>query len=99
MTVENLPKLTLADGSELPCALFGLSRTGTLYIEIYGLPWREACEIFDDPAKTEAMTYPFDDGTMTRRGFTVFDGFDRVENGGVRVTMRRKYEGEDGDET
>lgn len=99
MTVENLPKLTLADGSELPCALFGLSRTGTLYIEVYGLPWREVCEIFDDPAKTKAMTYPFDDGTMTRRGFTVFDGFDRVENGGVRVTMRRKYEGEDGDET
>ena len=97
MTIENLPNLPLADGSEIKCSLFGLSRTGTLYIEVYGLTWREACDIFDDPTKTAEMTFPFDDGTQTRRGFTVFEGFDLVDGGGVRVTMRRKYEGEGGD--
>ena len=95
MATENLPKLTLADGTELPCSLFGLSRSGHLYIEVYGLSWREAAEIFDDPSKTASMTYPFEDGTVTRTGFTVFEGFDKVEDNGIRVTMRRKYEGED----
>lgn len=95
MITENLPKLTLADGTELTCSLFGLSRSGHLYIEVYGLSWREATEIFDNPAKTASMTYPFEDGTQTRTGYTVFEGFDKVDNGGIRVTMRRKYEGED----
>lgn len=97
MTTENLPKLTLADGSEITCALFGLSRTGHLYIEVYGLTWREASEIFDDPSKTASMTYPFSDGAQTRTGYTVFEGFDKLDGGGIRVTMRRKFEGEDGD--
>lgn len=95
MNIENLPKLTLADGSEVTCALFGKSKTGLLYIEVYGLTWREAGELFDNPEKTESMTFPFSDGPVTRTGFVKFEGIDLLENGGVRVTMRRKFEGEE----
>ena len=95
MTTENLPKLTLADGTKLTCALFGLSRTGHLYIEVYGLTWREAAELFDDPAKTSSMSFPFSDGEQTRTGYTVFEGFDKLDGGGIRVTLRRKYDGEE----
>ena len=89
--IKNLPKLTLADGSEVPCDFFGLSSTGRLYIDVYGMSWREACELFDDPEKTASMTFPFDTGPETRRGFTVLLGHDLIEDGGVRITMRRPY--------
>lgn len=89
--VEMLPKLTLADGSQLPCDLFGVSSTGRLYIDVYGLSWREACEIFDQKEKTSEMTFPFDGGPETRHGFTVLLGHDLIEDGGVRLTMRRPY--------
>lgn len=94
MDIENLPKLTFADGTELPCSLCGKSHSGTLYVEVHGLSWREAVDIFTDPAKTQTMTYPFDGGPLTRTGYTVFCGFDVLDDGGVRFTMRRRYEGE-----
>lgn len=89
--VEDLPKLTLADGSTVPCDFFGLSSSGRLYIDAYGMDWREACELFDDPQKTASMTYPFDGGPETRNGFTVMLGHDLIEGGGVRLTLRRPY--------
>lgn len=89
--MEHLPKLKMADGSELPCGFFGLSSSGRLYIDVYGMTWREACDLFDDPQKTSAMTYPFDGGPATRIGFTVLVGHDLIEDGGVRLTMRRPY--------
>lgn len=95
MQVDNLSSLKMADGSELKCSLFGLSHSGRLYIEVHGVTWREAGDIFEDPEKTRRMTFPFSDGPVTRVGFTVFEGVDNLENGGVRVTMRRRYEGEE----
>jgi hypothetical protein len=94
MDYDNKPKLTLADGSTLPCDFFGLSSRGTLFITVYGLSWIEAGRIFDEPAKTSKMSFPFSDGTVTRTGFTKFEGVDILEGGGVRVTMRRRYENE-----
>lgn len=88
---KTLPKLTLADGSQLPCDFFGLSGSGRLYIDVYGLSWREACDLFDKTEKTAEMTFPFDGGPVTRRGFTVLLGHDLIEDGGVRITMRRPY--------
>lgn len=100
MNEEEYPKLTLADGTELSCSLFGRSlNTGKMYIEIHGLGWREACEIFDDPSKTATMSYPFEGGPVERKGYTVFEGIDILEGGAVRVTMRRRFEGEEGDAT
>lgn len=94
MDIKNLPKLTLADGTELSCNFFGLSQRGTLFITVYGLPWMEAGKIFDEPAKTQEMTFPFSDQTLTRKGFVKFEGFEILDDGGIRIQMRRRYEGE-----
>ena len=89
--IDNLPKLTLADTSTIPCDFFGLSSTDRLYIDVYGLSWREACDLFDQADKTAEMTFPFDDGLVTRRGYTVLLSHDLIADGGVRITMRRPY--------
>lgn len=95
MIIVNLPKIELADGTMLRCSLCGLAHTtGRLIIEVHGLTLMGACEIFDDPQKTATITMPYDEGAKTYKGFTIFEGVDLVD-GAVRVSLRRRYEGED----
>lgn len=96
MEIKNLPKLILADGAVLRCSLCGHAHTtGRLLIEVHGITLLGACEIFDDPQKTAELTMPYSEGDKTYRGFTVLEGVDVVDGGGVRVSLRRRYEGEE----
>lgn len=92
---ENMPRLTLADGTSVPCAFFGVSSTGRLYIDIFGMTMAEAFAAFGDAEKTKEMTLSAPNAeTLTRKGFSVFLGVEVTDGGAVRVTMRRKFEGE-----
>lgn len=91
---KKLPELELADASKLECALCGYARTtGRLLIEVVGLTLMEAVKIFDDPSKTATIAMPYDDGNKVYSGFVVLESID-VTDGGVRVSLRRRYEGE-----
>ena len=96
MIIENLPKIELADGTKLTCSLCGLAHTtGRLLVEVYGITLMNACKIFDDPKKTASITMPYDDGDKVYQGYVVLESVDVVEGGGVRVALRRRYEGEE----
>lgn len=92
---KKLPELELADASKLECTLCGYARTtGRLLIEVVGLTLMEAVKIFDNTAKTATITMPYDDGDKVYSGFVVLESID-VTDGGVRVSLRRRYEGEE----
>lgn len=94
MDEKKLPQIELADGSKLDCAMCGLARTtGRLLIEIRNLNLLKAVKIFDNAAKTATITMPYDDGDKVYKGFSVLESVD-VLDGGVRVSLRRRYEGE-----
>lgn len=95
---KKLPQIKLADDSEYDCTLCGYARTtGRLLIEVVGLTLMEAVKIFDDPSKTASITMPYDDGDKVYSGFVVLDSID-VTDTGVRVSLRRRYEGEAADD-
>lgn len=88
---KKLPQLELADGSKLDCAMCGLARTtGRLVIELRKLNLLKAVKIFDDPSNTASITMPYDDGNKVYSGFVVLESID-VTDGGVRVSLRRRY--------
>lgn len=89
---KKLPQIKLADDSEYDCTLCGYARTtGRLLIELPGLKLIEAVGIFDDNAKTAEITMPYDEGDKTYKGFEVLESVDVLEDGGVRVSLRRRY--------
>lgn len=91
---KKLPQIKLADGSEYDCTLCGYARTtGRLLIEVVGLTLMETIKIFDDPSKTASITMPYDDGNKVYSGFVLLESID-VTDTGVRVSLRRRYEGE-----
>lgn len=95
---KKLPQIKLADDSEYDCTLCGFARTtGRLLIEIRNLDLLKAVKIFDDPSNTASITMPYDDGNKVYSGFVVLESID-VMDGGVRVTLRRRYEGEAADD-
>lgn len=96
MPNDNLPTLKLADGQKLPCSLFGVSSiSGTLYIDVYGLSMMESLLLFSNAEKTSIMVLSSGEESITRAGYIVLLGVEIIpESDGVRVTMRKKFEGE-----
>lgn len=96
MPTDNLPTLKLADDQALPCSLFGVSSiSNTLYIDVYGLSMMEALLIFSDAEKTSTMVFSSGEESITRSGYIVLLGVEIIpDSNGIRVTMRKKFEGE-----
>ena len=86
-------KLTLADGTEYDCRLFGLASVGILYIDLVGTTLLQALTDFSSSEKTSKMVCVNENETIVREGFTKILGVEIPSTSGdiVRVSMRKPY--------
>ncbi len=86
-------KITLADGTEYECRLFGLASVGILYIDLIGATLLQALTDFSDTEKTKRIICENQNETVTREGFTKILGVEipSAEWDTVRVSLRKPY--------
>lgn len=86
-------KITLADGTEYECRLFGLASVGILYIDLIGVTLLQALTDFSNAEKTARIICENQNETVTREGFTKILGVEipSVEGNAVRVSLRKPY--------